>query len=1003
MKTLHYKTRGASSPQGKAKIWFCAHPEDYATYLEPISTALLSNINGAVWYDSDPAAPWDLQELQNALEEMQLFVMPVTTRLLTTPNRALETEFPLALAKNIPVLPLMQEAGLADLFNEKCGELQYLDPNQQDSTTLSYEEKLKNYLASVLVGDELAEKVRAAFDAYIFLSYRKKDRKYAQDLMRLIHRNDFCRDIAIWYDEYLIPGENFNSAIAKALEKCDLFALAVTPNLVNEVNYVMTTEYPAAEQAGKPIVAAELEATDREQLKKQYKNIPDCIDAYNNVALSETLKNTLTKIALKENDKDPQHNFFIGLAYLSGIDVEVDLSRALALLEGAADAGLPDAIQKLASMYRNGAGVPMDLAKAIAYEERLAALYEKDCQNDPTEQNNDRLLHTVWRLGDDWYQLRDLAKAKEQYTRLHQIGTAALKRFGNIKARRDLSVGCFKLGDLLEAEGNLAEAEKMYQQAVDYRRQVAETEKTKQSRRELYEAYIKLGDVAKNRYDLSAAAEYYRQAQQVNALLPQEDTDARHQKGTYLERLGDVYLRQGLLRKASECFDQLLTLYCGYHEETQTADSHRCVMIAYHKCGLILMAEEDFDGAQALFQQSLAIGETLAEETNTLLAQQDLAICLAQMGDVFRAKDDGVRALGQYERALAILEPMLQKVPAADLYHTTITTYQTTGDLHLRHQQFPAAAEAYEKARRWSAEFLRRSDMSDARYDMLICCERLGDLYRHQGNPDAAAKMYQEGIDGCEGLLETVCTPDLLRTLAICYTKQGSLMKEKGEPSAAKEFLLRALALLERGDKEIDNKKFYHSALIVYANLYDVYQMERDPQQAREMLVKSFEITKSLLGGFCDRKERMYLSTLCLHLGNSFAKDQEATAAEAYEKGIELCTAMESETEDPFVRRTLQELYSAFGRLRKQQEKPAAAAELFQKALEEARLLAEQTHLPEDRNALATAHYNLAFLSETKKEHLTQAYEIWSELSARFPAKEFYAKRKELARSKLEE
>ena len=70
-----------------------------------------------------------------------------------------------------------------------------------------------------LVSDEMAEKVRAAFDAYIFLSYRKKDRKYANELMRLIHKNDFCRDIAIWYDEYLVPGEDFNNAITEALKR----------------------------------------------------------------------------------------------------------------------------------------------------------------------------------------------------------------------------------------------------------------------------------------------------------------------------------------------------------------------------------------------------------------------------------------------------------------------------------------------------------------------------------------------------------------------------------------------------------------------------------------------------------------------------------------------------------------------------------------------------------------------------------------------------------------
>ena len=61
----------------------------------------------------------------------------------------------------------------------------------------------------------------------------------------------FCRDIAIWYDEFLIPGENFNDSIAAALEQSSLFALAVTPNLVNEPNYVMSIEYPMAKEAQK--------------------------------------------------------------------------------------------------------------------------------------------------------------------------------------------------------------------------------------------------------------------------------------------------------------------------------------------------------------------------------------------------------------------------------------------------------------------------------------------------------------------------------------------------------------------------------------------------------------------------------------------------------------------------------------------------------------------------------------------------------------------------------
>ena len=208
---------------------------------------------------------------------MQLFVVPVTTKLLTKENRAMDVDVPFASENHIPVLPLMQEGGLDDMFNKKFGDLQYLDKHNTDPTAIPYDEKLTKYLESVIVGDELSKKVRAAFDAYIFLSYRKKDRKYAQELMKLIHSNPLCRDIAIWYDEFLTPGENFNDAIRAALEKSELFALAVTPNLINEINYILTTEYPMACEMGKKILPAEMEATDRDKLGELYTNLPELI------------------------------------------------------------------------------------------------------------------------------------------------------------------------------------------------------------------------------------------------------------------------------------------------------------------------------------------------------------------------------------------------------------------------------------------------------------------------------------------------------------------------------------------------------------------------------------------------------------------------------------------------------------------------------------------------------------------------------------------------------
>lgn len=361
--------------QGIPKVYFCCHPNDFDNYFEVVSNEILEKQKCTIWYAESEDKIND--EYLSNLKEMQLFVMPVTTNLLCTENMALDVEFRFAIENHIPVLPLMQEPGLESLFNQKCGDLQFLDKQNTDITAISYDEKLEKYLSSVLIGDELAERIRAAFDAYVFLSYRKKDRKYAQELMHLIHKNDFCRDVAIWYDEFLTPGENFNESIIQAIQKSDLFVLNVTPNLVNEKNYVMTEEYPLAQKKGKIILPAEMIETKKSDLSSNFENIPECVNARNEKEFSDALLKTIKEIAIEENEKTPEHNFFIGLAYLNGLDVEVDRDKALKLIESSAECGVLEAINKLVQMYYLGIAVEKDFRKAAHWQKKKVVLLEK--------------------------------------------------------------------------------------------------------------------------------------------------------------------------------------------------------------------------------------------------------------------------------------------------------------------------------------------------------------------------------------------------------------------------------------------------------------------------------------------------------------------------------------------------------------------------------------------------------------------------------------------------
>ena len=451
---LHQKPENVS-PQGKQNVFFTCHPEDHDKYFEKIYEDIRKFSNCIVWYSTEE---YDENDDITLLERMNIFVVPITTKLLLNPScRTLKYDVPYAIQNKKPILPLMQENGLDELFYKHFSDLQYLDPNSQDPTAITYDEKLKKYLNSHLINDELALKVRSAFDAYIFLSYRKKDREYANKLMRLIHQNDFCRDIAIWYDEYLEPGENFNNAILKAIEKSELFTMVVTPNLINEDNYVKKHEYPAALHK-KNILPVEMVPTDSTELIKQYPKIPNCIDGYNSIELSNALETSLFEIACRENDNDPQHNFFIGLAYLNGIDVEINHERALQLVTTAAESNqVPEAIEKLVSMYQDGHGVKRDYRIAVEWQQKLVDYWERKYFNNNTIEVFQKYFYELWNLGNQLFSI-NLDAAESTYNEMLKLCNKSPEKDN----RYNLSVCYERLSYVCEARDNYEEAYFLY-------------------------------------------------------------------------------------------------------------------------------------------------------------------------------------------------------------------------------------------------------------------------------------------------------------------------------------------------------------------------------------------------------------------------------------------------------------------------------------------------------------------------------------------------------------
>ena len=699
---LKYKTNEMGDPQGKPKVYFGCHPDDFAGAFPLLSEDILEISDCAIWYDPDPSRIPSNEEEQREFEEimgdMQLFVFAVTTTFLEKESRARSLELPFAIDRHIPILPIMLESGLGYKFSNTCAKIQVVTRYVTDPTATPYKDVLKTFLNAVLIGDEQARKVRAAFDAYVFLSYRKKDRKYAQRLMRLIHDNEDYRDIAIWYDEYLVPGEGFNEAIADAFKKSSLFAMAVTPHLEEEGNYVMRVEYPMAmdrKEDDKQFEVIPVEMYEKEEpnwrideknLKGheefKYTKIDDLRNEHLKEEMNRAFIDALDRIAKKENDGSAVHRFFIGLAYLCGIDVEVNRERGLKLIRSAAEDPDPcmEATAKLADMYRDGDGVAIDPLEAIVWQQKLADQYKKAYEehHDPDEHKgygtqyfkalrklstlreeagdtkgaiaaaeqalefSSELVQEVGireqsrdialirgRLGSLYMARRDYAKAEQYCAMASRTYEKLAAEIGTSRARRDLSISYERLGDLFRKRGDLRKSRDYYDKTILIRQQLSgEAPHSHTARRDYSYVLTKLGNVYKSGKDYARAQEYYLKALDMDRVLARElkTPQAKDDYAVSLVKVGDVYAKTGDLERAAQCYEEACLLFEENLEKTGAMHyrDHRaagCEKLASAKKKL-----GDREEAVRLYEQAAALRERLYETERTASTAHALAV-----------------------------------------------------------------------------------------------------------------------------------------------------------------------------------------------------------------------------------------------------------------------------------------------------------------------------------------------------------------------------------------
>ncbi len=899
---LSYVTKGNASPRGKAKVYFSYAGEDLV-YLQHTAELLFRTHDCAVYYyDYTKGAP-DNRELALLLQEMVLFVTPVTANYLFTENNARCFELQFALQQHIPFLPLLQNDDLIGPFNEICGNLQFLNEFVNDATAISFEEKLKNYLDAVVLDRQLISRIQAAFDAYVFLSYRKKDRAEAQQLMRLIHNHPQCLDIAIWYDEFLVPGEPFDEAIEAALKKSNLFALLVTPNLVNEDNYVMQVEFPMARDAGKYILAAESIETDKDELRKKFSGLPDCVNAHDRNRIPAEIVRLLQRTA-RERSSTPEHNYLIGLAYLSGIDVERNPAMAVALITDAADHGLYEAMQKLANMYFEGIGTAHDLPMAIAWQKKTVSWLENAFQTAP--QYGNTLFAAKNTLAEYCALNGQIADAEKLFLENVAFAERSGLQTPSGNARNKLAVYS-KLGLMYHRQKNDADAKKYFEKAIETAQAYAAADPANRNI-ELANTYNNLGLLLKEMHSAEAGA-YFTKA--IGLIEPLAQRDPDRYWGTLSALYSNVsvfYNQRG--DAAAETYGKKAVDLARKLAQQDPEQYGMNLGINLNNLGLYYSDQKDSDRATAYFLESIQVLEPLAQknperyqpelakiyanvgavynrqgkwreasqyygkalETNKQLAAKNPAAFSASLagnfnslGLVYYHQKVSDSAIALYKEALRLYEPLAQKHPEryqndlAIVYTNIALTYDSQG-------KWKESAQYYEKAIVINKQ-LAEKDPAAFSVSLAQTYNNLGFLYHHQKDTKKAERAYLDAVSIMEPLAAK--NPDRYQaTLAASYQNLGMLYNEKRKNYGDEDFYRRTVQINERL-ASLDRAQYGPTLANSYNSMGLYYLYRKKKKTAQEFFEKAVALMEEFEKTNPERYKyglAIYRMNLCLML-----------------------------------------------------------------------------------------------------------------------------------------
>ncbi len=711
-------------------------------------------------YCESDSEPEDEKELEFTVANSNLYVLIVSSNLLFDSNLDMQP-YQMAIKNNIPILPILVENGLEEIFNEKFGNIQCISTCLEalDPTAVPYIEKLQNFLTQSFSLSFDVDKIRGSFDTSIFLSYRKKDRLHAQKLLEIIHSSDKLKNIAVWYDEFLIPGEDFNDSIRSELENSAIFMLMVTPSILEDKNYIKIVEYPIAQSLNKSIIPVETVPTNAAQLQTSYPDIPKPVTALSTEHLKDVILDVLKENGVHISERTAERDLFIGFAFLKGLYVEKNTSIAFEMIERSADAGIIDAIKMLVSIYKYGDGCAINTEKAAMRQREYIQYLISRFENEPTQDNAVDVLNAYKSLSDIFVRNGDTDNAAEALSNI--ISFLDGSPFKNdLFAKKHSAETYESMAFLFINAGNYNRARYEYlEKAINLRKEIYDLKTVENAAVDLVNAYLALARCQAESDDIIGLKQTIKVdlKQTANTLLEYRITDVHIESLQTLQkvvsglnRMGEYLNLLNMQDKALIFIGTAVNLADAINRHYNTVNTAILAYNAFKNDGLqhikinvenhLRVAEDSFTNAHNIALSLLEQSET----TETVLIVAESYINMARIMHKLKNSDAAIENLNSAFEMYKSISATLHTLPAKQKLYQS---YYFSAEIYSELKDFENALLMFDKGLAINDDIIQNSHLAIYKLEMADALKQKGEILKKQWEFDEAlncfAKMHQ--------------------------------------------------------------------------------------------------------------------------------------------------------------------------------------------------------------------------------------------------------------------